>query len=283
MSDYARIARVIRYLDEHREPTRLCLDEMAALVGLSPFHFHRVFKRWAAVTPKAFVQCLAHAEAKRALADGASVLEAALEAGLSGPSRLHDLCLKIEAATPGECKAAGEGMTMTYGFGQTLFGEMLVIASPRGLTRLAFVSDSQEAALAECQHSWPKAAYQEDTDCARTWLERLFDRSVQNPSRNLENISTFVRGTRFQINVWQALLTIPEGSLAAYGQLARFVGHPGAARAVGSAIGANPLAYLIPCHRVIRETGVVGDYRWGHGRKRALLAWERALRSARSS
>jgi AraC family transcriptional regulator of adaptative response/methylated-DNA-[protein]-cysteine methyltransferase len=238
-----------------------------------------MFKRWAGVSPKAFVQCLTLNAAKRALLEGRSVLESSLEAGLAGPGRLHDLCVKWEAVTPGELKSGGNDLPLTYGVGETPFGRALVAWSARGLCHLAFVDAAGDpAGEREAQEGlsarWPHARKLREDDEAQRWLNRGWKSPETASSAALD---AWVQGSSFQIQVWQALIRIPPGHLASYGDVARAIGRPGAARAVGSALAANPLAYLIPCHRVIRETGVVGEYRWGHGRKRVLIAWERAL------
>lgn len=271
MHDYERIARVIRYLDAHHgeQPG---LAALAAHAGLSPFHFHRLFSTWAAVTPKDFLQCLTVAHAKARLRRGDSVLAAALGAGLSGPGRLHDLCVTLEAASPGEVKSGGAGWTLTAGFADSPFGTCLIAEGPRGICHLGFVTAADGAAeWAELQAAWPQAhLYRDDAQAARL-AARIF---THNDAPTQQPLRAFVRGTAFQVRVWRALLRLPPGTLVSYGQLAVALDAPAAARAVGTAIGRNPLAYLVPCHRVIRETGVVGDYRWGRERKRAMLAWE---------
>jgi AraC family transcriptional regulator of adaptative response/methylated-DNA-[protein]-cysteine methyltransferase len=278
MNDYERIAGVIRYLDDHRleQPD---LATLAGQAGLSPSHFHRLFTAWAAITPKDFLQCLTLAHVKERLRQGDGVLDAALAAGLSGPGRLHDLCVGLEAASPGELKSGGAGWTITAGFAATPFGRYLTGEGPRGICHLAFVEpDSDDAALAELQAAWPRAGLQRDDAAAARLADRIFDRSVRvgAGAGAGQVLRAFVRGTPFQVRVWRALLQIPAGTLISYGALATALARPGAARAVGTAVGRNPLAYLIPCHRVIRGTGVIGDYRWGTARKRAMLAWEEA-------
>jgi AraC family transcriptional regulator of adaptative response/methylated-DNA-[protein]-cysteine methyltransferase len=275
MDDYQRIAAVIRYLDECHT-VQPDLADLAQHVGLSPFHFHRLFSTWAAITPKDFVQCLTLAHAKELLRRGESVMEVALAAGLSGPGRLHDLCVTLEAASPGELKSGGEGWTIAAGFVVSPFGRCLVAEGPRGICRLAFVESANGAAewqaLAE---SWSGAQLQRDDSRATRLAERIFASPGQ--SRAGPPLRALVQGTAFQVRVWRALLQVQPGTLVSYGRLAAALGKPAAARAVGSAVGKNPLAYLIPCHRVIRETGVVGDYRWGRVRKRAILAWESSV------
>jgi AraC family transcriptional regulator of adaptative response/methylated-DNA-[protein]-cysteine methyltransferase len=272
MNDYQRIALVIRYLDEchTRQPD---LASLAEYVGLSPFHFHRLFSAWAAITPKDFLQCLTLSHAKELLRRGESVMDAALLSGLSGPGRLHDLCISLEAASPGEVKSGGEGWTLSAGFADSPFGRCLVAESPRGICQLSFVgSENGEAEWAALQVDWPRARVHRDDAIAARLADRVFAPPVHSPSGSA--LRALVRGTAFQVRVWRALLQVQPGMLISYGRLAAALGKPAAARAVGSAVGKNPLAYLIPCHRVIRETGVVGDYRWGQVRKRAIVAWE---------
>lgn len=273
MNDYERIARIIRYLAEsHTEQPNL--GTLALRAGLSTFHFHRLFRAWAGITPKDFLQCLTVAHAKQLLHEGASVLDAALAAGLSGPGRLHDLCVSLEAASPGELKAGGEGWTITYGYAASAFGKCIIGENPRGICRIAFVEPGDEDAAAALQLDWPRARLKRDDAAAVLRAAQIFQRT----SDRRIPLRAHVKGTAFQVQVWRALLHVERGALVSYGHLAAAVGAPAAARAVGTAVGRNPLAYLIPCHRVIRETGVVGEYRWGQVRKRALIAWESAAR-----
>lgn len=270
MNDYQRIALVIRYLDEcnTEQPD---LAALAEYVGLSQFHFHRLFSSWAAITPKDFLQCLTLAHAKEMLRTGESVLDAALNSGLSGPGRLHDLCVTLEAASPGEMKSGGDGWVINIGFADSPFGRCLIGESPRGICHISFVESQDGAAeLAALQENWPHARLQRDDFAASRFASLIFQRSAHTTS----NLRAYVRGTAFQVQVWRALLQVQPGTLVSYGNLAASLGKPHAARAVGSAVGQNALAYLIPCHRVIRETGVIGNYRWGQTRKRAILAWE---------
>jgi AraC family transcriptional regulator, regulatory protein of adaptative response / methylated-DNA-[protein]-cysteine methyltransferase len=276
MNDYQRIARVIEYLDEHylEQPD---LRTLAGQVKLSPHHFHRLFSRWAGITPKDFLQCLTLSHARVRLRAGRSVLETALDAGLSGPGRLHDLCVSLEAASPGELKSGGTDWTITAGFADSPFGTCLVGTGPRGICHLSFVeSTSRRRALATINCDWPHARVEWDDEDAAKVISPLFETPPDRTSRL--SIRAFVRGTLFQVRVWRALLQVPRGRVVSYGRLAEKVCTPAAARAVGGAVAANPLAYLIPCHRVIRETGVVGEYRWGRTRKKAILAWESSAR-----
>lgn len=272
MNDFERVATVIRYLERNhsRQPR---LPELAATVGLSESHFHRLFHRWAGVTPKDFLQTLTVEHAKRRLRESASVLEAALDTGLSGPGRLHDLLVTIESASPGEFKNGGEGMTIEWGIAESLFGSCSLGWNDRGICHLAFhdakADDVEPAAM---RGDWPQAELRRNDSAARRHAREIFAREIAAASP----LKAYVRATPFQLRVWRALVRIPEGCVASYGFLAQAIGQPQASRAVGTACGANPIAYLIPCHRVIRETGVVQGYRWGTDRKRALLAREAA-------
>lgn len=275
MTDYDRIARVIEYLSEH-QTEQPDLATLAEHVHLSPHHFHRLFSRWAGITPKNFLQCLTHAHARRLLREGQSVLETSLDIGLSGPGRLHDLCVTLESASPGELKSGGDGWSIQAGFARSPFGMCLVGESPRGVCHLSFVdSDSRSDGAAKIRDQWPKAAVAWNDDTASRTIEQLFDTPPGEASHSLR---AFVRGSEFQVRVWRALLEIPRGQLVSYGDLAESIGDRAAARAVGSAVGANSLACLIPCHRVIRQTGVISEYRWGSTRKKALIAWETSER-----
>jgi len=273
VNDYERVARIIRFLDEHRvdQPE---LSVVAARAGLSPFHLHRLFSSWAGVTPKDFLQCLTLAHAKERLRDGAAVLEAALETGLSGPGRLHDLCVNLEAASPGELKEGGSGWTIKHGVAESPFGKCLVAESPRGICHLSFF-ESERPAIAGLKAEWPRAKWKRDDAMAVGLASQVF---IQPGAGAVPGapLRAFVRGTSFQVKVWRALLLVSAGSLTTYGRLAQAIGMPTASRAVGTAVGQNPLAYLIPCHRVIRETGIFGNYRWSPDRKRAMIAWETA-------
>lgn len=278
MNDYKRIAQIIRFLGE-RHAEQPDLAALATRAGLSPFHLHRLFSAWAGVTPKNFLQCLTLAHAKELLRDGQNILDAALDSGLSGPGRLHDLCVSLEAASPGELKSGGVGWTIGFGFAESPFGKCLIAESPRGICHLSFVQN-EKSALDGLRRDWPEAKWSRDDSTAATISGQIFCQRAG--SKIGAPLRAFVRGTPFQVRVWRALLQIPPGSITSYGRLAAAIGKPTASRAVGSAIGQNPLAYLIPCHRVIRETGVVGDYHWGPIRKRAMIAWESSSRIGRT-
>lgn len=277
MNDYERVARVIRYLDE-RHTDQPNLTTLARHVGLSQHHFHRLFTSWAGITPKDFLQCLTLTHAKGLLRNGKSILDASLDTGLSSPSRLHDLCVSLEAASPGEVKSGGEGWTIAVGFVDSPFGKCLIGESPRGICHISFVESNQEdVALAEVEACWPRARWHRDDAVIGQFANRIFHRAAIKDSTT--PLRAFVRGTQFQVRVWRALLKIQRGTRISYGGLATILNQPTAARAVGSAVGQNSLAYLIPCHRVIRETGAIGGYRWGEVRKQAILAWENSSSS----
>lgn len=270
---YRLIARAIERIDA-AGGERLGLDELAAELGMSAAHFQRVFSRWAGVSPKRFQQYLALGHARRLLAERRPVLEAALDAGLSGPGRLHDLFLRWEAMTPGEVARGGEGVEVAWGWFDSPFGPALVMGTARGLCGIGFAGAQGEAqVLADMQARWPGASFAEDPGRLRPWAEAALG---QGPAR----VPVQVIGAPFQIQVWQALLAIPPGQVASYAEVANAVGKPGAARAVGRAVGANPLAWLIPCHRVIAQSGALTGYHWGLPVKRAMLAWEAARAEA---
>lgn len=275
-ADYALVAQAIRYLEQHvqEQPS---LDELAAQVHVSPYHLQRVFTRWAGISPKRFLQFLTVDYAKAALDESGSVLDAAYAAGLSGPGRLHDLFVALEAVTPGEFKTQGAGLEIVYGRHVTPFGECLLATTPRGICALSFLNGGGwEEAVTQLRQEWPAAALAEDTQATAALAQRIFDPGAGQPDPRGAPLRLLVKGTNFQVKVWSALLRIPPGALCTYTDVARAVERPAAARAVGNAVGANPIAYLIPCHRVIRAGGLVRDYRWGTARKKAMLGWEAA-------
>jgi AraC family transcriptional regulator of adaptative response/methylated-DNA-[protein]-cysteine methyltransferase len=276
MNDYERVAGTIRFLDQHHtnQPN---LAALARGAGLSAFHFHRLFSEWAGVTPKDFLQCLTLEHVKTLLRGDNSVLNASLEAGLSGPGRLHDLCVTLDAASPGEMKNGGAGLTITYGFARSPFGDVLIGETSRGICHLSFIGDQgRERAVRTLRADWPSAKLDRIEGRAAQLAGLIFARKDMNTTQR--GLRAFVRGTPFQLRVWRALLQVPAGSLTTYGRLSSAIAQSGAARAVGTAIGANPIAFIIPCHRVIRETGVLGNYRWDPVRKRAMIGWELAHR-----
>lgn len=272
--DYKRIEQAILFI-EHQALEQPSLEEVAEHVDLSPYHFQRMFKRWAGVSPKKFLQYLTIENAKRMLRDSASVLDTSLEVGLSGPGRLHDLFVSVEAVTPGEYKNFGKGLVIDYGFHSTPFGECLIATTQRGICFLGFLESrsSREETLKSLRETWPKASLQENQQTARPEINRIFSPTADS---GREPIKILLHGTNFQLKVWEALLRIPRGAVTSYSALAEAVGRPRASRTVGNAVGKNPIAYLIPCHRVLRASGDIGGYRWGTPRKRAILAMEAA-------
>jgi AraC family transcriptional regulator, regulatory protein of adaptative response / methylated-DNA-[protein]-cysteine methyltransferase len=269
--DYERIGRAIAYLRRHADD-QPDLAAAARHVNLSEHHFQRLFTRWAGVSPKRFVQYLTVEHAKSRLAASSSVLDLAGAVGLSGPGRLHDLFVTLEAMSPGEYRTGGAGLAISFGVHESPFGPALLALTARGVCGLRFVEGARDGA-AWLSREWPGADLQHDEAGTAPIFERIFQPLSSTPGRPL---ALLVKGSNFQIKVWRALLELPLGSLTSYGQIAARVGAPGSARAVGGAVGANPIAWLIPCHRVIRETGVLGGYRWGIERKAAMLGWEAA-------
>lgn len=278
-TDYQRVAQAIQFLEQHyhEQPS---LEDLATRLALSPFHLQRLFTQWAGVSPKRFVQYLTAEHAKHLLNNAHSVLDATYETGLSSPSRLHDLLIATEAVTPGEFKQQGAGLQIAYGRHATPFGDCLLAATARGVCQLLFLEENGwEQAVAELRAQWQAATLVEDPTQTQPLIDQIFPTNGKNGQRTL---SLLLKGTNFQLKVWNALLQIPAGAAWSYQDVAHAMGQPNAARAVGSAIGANPIGYLIPCHRVIRKSGVVQDYRWGPTRKKALLAWESAQHELRS-
>ncbi|WP_047243644.1 methylated-DNA--[protein]-cysteine S-methyltransferase [Chromobacterium subtsugae] len=274
--DYHRMADAIRYLVAHagQQPR---LADLAAALHLSESRLQRLFTQWAGVSPKRFIQQLTCEAAKARLAAGVPVLPLAHELGLSGGSRLHDLFVTLEAMTPGEYQRGGAGLDIGWSVEASRFGPLLLAQTARGVCALQFVAD-EAAAEAWLHGQWPQARLRYQPGAARALAERLF--SPLSP-RAGPPLALRVQGSNFQIQVWRALLAVPYGSLVSYGQLAAGMGRPQAARAVGGAVGANPVAWLIPCHRVIRAEGALGQYRWGETRKAELLGWESAQLAAR--
>jgi len=268
-ADYARIAEAIAYLESHMED-QPGLDALSAHLGLSPGHTQKLFKQWAGISPKQFLKSVTHAHARKLLQDHETVLETSLAVGLSGPGRLHDLCLTVEAMTPGEVASGGAGLDMRYGFASSPFGLCLAITTPRGLAGLGFADDGEQDDLfADMSAAWPKANLTHDPDSIRPLINSIF-------SNQGGDLRLVLKGTPFQLKVWQALLRIPPGRAVTYGDVAGAIGSPKAVRAVGTAIGRNPISYLIPCHRVLRTSAALGGYHWGLVRKRAILAHESA-------
>jgi AraC family transcriptional regulator of adaptative response/methylated-DNA-[protein]-cysteine methyltransferase len=275
-TDYDKIEQAILYLDE-RAREQPSLADVAAYVGMSESHFQRLFTRWAGISPKRFLQFQTVAHARALLAESRSLLDTTYEAGLSSAGRLHDLFVTIDAVTPGEYKRAGDGLTIQWGVHDTTFGECLIGTTPRGICGLYFVTESgipgAHRLLAE---SWEGARLIENAKATQLLAEQIFGESRPAAAP----LALLVKGTNLQLKVWEALLRIPLGEVVSYEQLAAAAGAPSAVRAVGTAVGRNPVSYLIPCHRVIRKTGAFGNYGGGIARKRAMLTWEFARREA---
>ena len=269
--DYDRIEKTIQFLEDnfHRQPS---LDEIADHANLSEFHFQRLFSRWVGISPKRFLQYLTKEYAKKLLNNSHSVLTTAYDAGLSGPSRLHDLMVACEAVSPGEYKTGGNGIMIAFGFHPSPFGECLLAVTKRGLCSLSFVqSGNAEDLVHGLAQKWRNATINFEPDQTAPLADRIFNFDANKPQVPLH---LYVRGTNFQIKVWEALLKIPLGRAVSYSDLARHIGLPKAARAVGNAVGRNPIPFLIPCHRVLRKIGEFGNYGEGPTRKKAILAWE---------
>ena len=265
-ADYYRIEKAIRFIEanSYEQPS---LEAVAAHLSLSPFHFQRMFTEWAGISPKRFLQCLTIESAKRLLDESRSVLETSIETGLSGPSRLHDLFVSVDAVTPGEYKNMGEGLVIRYGFQPTPFGMSLIGVTERGICAFSF-PDDENSAIETLRSDWQNAKLVRDDNAAEETVSRIF-----KPEKG-SRLKILMKGTNFQIKVWTAVLRLPYGVFSSYGRVAEMIGQPSASRAVGTALGQNRIGYLIPCHRVLRETGAVTGYRWGSARKRAMIAFE---------
>jgi len=270
--DYALIERAIGYIEANasRQPE---LDEIAAAVGLSAYHFQRLFTRWVGISPKRFLQYISKENARQMLKNSGDILDVSLATGLSGPGRLHDLLVHTEAATPGDLKRRGEGLVIRYGFHPSPFGECLLALTPRGICYLGFVQTDRSAALEILRSDWPRAILEESSDQTTPYIAPLFNLAGE-PQKPL---ALHLAGTNFQIKVWEALLKIAPGQVSTYQRIAADIGYPQSARAVGNAIAHNKVAWLIPCHRVIRKEGEFGNYRYGLPRKKAMLVWESGL------
>ncbi|WP_266205524.1 bifunctional transcriptional activator/DNA repair enzyme AdaA [Pontibacter kalidii] len=273
MNHYETVARALAYirLKATQQPT---LEEVAAQVHLSPQHFQRIFTEWAGVSPKKFLQYLSLQHAKKVLTQSAYILEATYDTGLSGSSRLHDLFVSIEGMTPGQYKNKGEQLQLTYSFASCRFGPYLVASTEKGICHLHFYQNAEQA-LQELRQAWPKAELLQQEASIHRQVQAFFQDTL---TPDAGRIRLHLSGTPFQLKVWEALLRIPEGHLCSYASLAQCIGQPSASRAVGSAIGSNPIAFLIPCHRVIKSVGGIGEYRWGSERKMAIIGWEAAAR-----
>jgi AraC family transcriptional regulator of adaptative response/methylated-DNA-[protein]-cysteine methyltransferase len=270
--DFQRVEQAIRFLEGNfrDQPS---LEEIASSVHLSKYHFQRVFKRWAGVTPTQFLQYLTIEYAKERLKESRSILNTALESGLSGPSRLHDLFVTFEAVTPGEFKLAGSGLKLRFGVHASPFGRCLLAMSERGICAMRFMTAGlgREEILGQLRNEWPRASFIESPQATRTVIRKMFADVDDADSRRIHLI---LKGTNFQVQVWRALLDIPVGAMVSYQDVATHIGSPSATRAVANAIARNPLAYIIPCHRVISKVGSVHRYRWGAARKKAMLGRE---------
>jgi AraC family transcriptional regulator of adaptative response/methylated-DNA-[protein]-cysteine methyltransferase len=266
-TDYRRIAQAINYI-VNSFPHKPDLKDIAAQVHLSEFHFQRLFSKWAGISPKKFQQFLTLSFAKECLNEDFSIEAASLESGLSGSGRLHDLFVNLEGVTPGEYKSKGQGVTIRYGTHESPFGTVFIAMTHKGICRMVF-TDSPAAEVDSLKKEWSAAEILLDQHHTSKTFLQIFS---ENPSP----LSVHIKGTPFQLKVWEALLKIPEGKLVSYGVIAEAIGKPTSSRAVGTAIGQNPIAYLIPCHRVIRQSGHLGGYRWGLTRKQAMIGWEAA-------
>ncbi|MGQ7262620.1 bifunctional transcriptional activator/DNA repair enzyme AdaA [Vreelandella sp. V005] len=276
MSDYERIEKAMAFMvaQAAEQPT---LEKVAAHVHLSAFHFQRLFARYVGISPKRFLQVLTLERGKQLMHASVSLLDIAHTLGLSGGSRLYDHFVQLEAVTPGEYKRHGEGVNIQYAVHETPLGRMFVAATPRGICRMGFVDTTSSEALQErLAIEWPRSTLQHAPEVTRYAVDALFAKAEVGASA----LSLHVTGTNFQIAVWRALLTIPEGQLASYAHIARALGAPKSSRAVGNAVGANPIALWIPCHRVIQQSGALGGYRWGVEKKQMVQAWELAQLSA---
>lgn len=272
--DYDRVEKAIAYIEKNfgRQPD---LKEISEHVGLSEFHFQRLFSSWVGISPKRFLQFLTKEYVKELLSKPTSLLDATLDAGLSGPGRLHDLFVACEAVTPGEFKAHGKGLTITYGFHDSPFGECLIARTDRGICWLSFVRNGgRKALLGELGRPWKNARIVEDPAKTRPLVARIYDPAQWRRSSPLPIL---VKGTNFQIKVWEALLHIPVGTVVSYEDIALYIGFPKAVRAVGNAVGKNPVSFVIPCHRVVRKTAEFGNYGGGPARKKAMIGWEASL------
>ena len=270
-ADYDRIEKAIKFIEKNFS-SQPDLKDVAAHIGLSEYHFQRLFSRWVGISPKRFLQFLTKEYAKKLLEESVNLLDVTYEAGLTSPSRLHDLFVSCEAVTPGEYKRKGEGITITYGFHPSPFGECLLATTERGICGFFFVKNrDRKDPLSELRFFWKKADIVEDPHASREMIDRIFNTSFADASAPLHLI---LNGTNFQIKVWEALIKIPFGAVVSYEDVAIQVGIPGATRAVGSAVGKNPVSFIIPCHRVIRKTADFGNYGGGTARKKAILGWE---------
>jgi len=278
LRDYDSVRRAIAFISKNwrAQPT---VEAIADAAGVTPDELHHLFRRWASLTPMAFMQALTLDHAKNLLKDSASVLDAALDSGLSGPGRLHDLFVTHEAMSPGEWKNGGAGLTLRYGFHASPFGTAVVVATARGLSGLAFSDTNEEqAALTDMQRRWPKAAYVEDHEGTTQLARRIFDTKLWRQDQPLRVV---LIGTDFEVRVWETLLKIPMGRAVSYSDIASKINRPKASRAVGAAVGKNPISFVVPCHRALGKSGALTGYHWGLTRKQAMLGWEAGQVGAR--
>lgn len=267
--NYKRVEEAIKFLTGNfKQQPSLC--DVADHASVSPFHFQKIFTEWAGISPKKFLQYLTVEELKKEIAKTQNLSEAAERVGLSAQSRVYDLFVHIEAMTPQQFKSKGEGISIEYGIHETPFGDCLIATTERGVCAMHFAEDNEKQLIGELSASWENARISENSGATKAIAQNIFSASQKDP------LKLFVKGSPFQIKVWEALLKIPFGALASYRAIANSIGNPGAIRAVGTAVGANPIAYLIPCHRVIRQEAIIGQYRWGTTRKKALIGWERS-------
>lgn len=272
--DYILVEKAIKFIEEnYREQPQL--DKIAESANLSKYHFQRVFTRWAGISPKKILQYITISHAKKLLLESKSILDASYEVGLSSSSRLYDLFVNIEAITPGEYKIQGKGLQIFYGFHYTLFGECLLSVTDRGICGLSFIqNEDRQQALLQMKSQWQNSIFIEKKQYTKPVIENIFYNS--NIKDKTAHLNLLLKGTNFQIKVWGALLKIPFGAMASYKDIAAMIGRPSASRTVGNAVGKNPIAFVIPCHRVIRQIGIINNYRWGDTRKKIILGWEAA-------
>lgn len=271
LRDYDAVRRAIAFISE-KWRSQPSIEAVAEAASVTPDELHHLFRRWAGLTPKAFMQALTLDHAKNLLRDSASVLDAALDSGLSGPGRLHDLFVTHESMSPGEWKAGGQGLPLSYGFHPSPFGTAVVIATSRGLAGLAFADPGEEqAALADMQRRWPRATYTQDQTGTAALAQRIFETKRWQQNQPLRVV---LIGTDFEVRVWETLLKIPMGRATTYSSIASKIGNDKASRAVGTAVGKNPISFMVPCHRVLGKSGALTGYHWGITRKQAMLGWE---------
>ncbi len=268
--DYARVRDAIAFMSQ-KWRSHPSIEAIAAHVGLTPKQFHEVFRRWAGLSPKDFLAALTLDHARKLLQEGANLFETSLDLGLSGPSRLHDLFVTHEALSPQEYRKGGAGLVLAYGFHPCPFGEAIVVATPRGMAGLGFIDGDRNVGLADMRARWPAARFVEDQALTAAYAARAFRPELWQPETPLRVV---LIGTDFEVSVWETLLAIPMGKATTYGRIAARIDRPKAARAVGAAVGRNPVSFVVPCHRVLGQSGALTGYHWGLTRKQAMLGWE---------